>query len=567
MNDDLQQKIAAALEQKIPMADIAAHLASHENPEYSAYGKSFIESQAAPATKRSDYQEEKKNLMGTITPMLNLINENPKEALAAGAAAIGIPYAIKTKNAIEDRRMKKELHQSEIKKNEAYAQQVKLQEQKLVPSTELSHADIANMVKTERNVTGKPNPLAASFEEKFKMPLAEAEQLSNGKITNAIDAEIVGNSLTKGRGFSVNPIPGTVSNQPAGVPGAANPMDKLTQQPPAPQLIQPKPPVAPVNAAPPAPPAAPTSVSDAVATGQNPTQALNESLAKDIDAATPKPAAGVAPSSAIKVEGLVRDAQGNFQYPPGMSPAAIEGHKAFNQQYPEHARALEAEGKFGIVGGGAADNSLRNSYGSKLRKQILNEVNQGQLGGINTNYLENINPAIKALSTESGLGKTLAELKANNPKGGIHGPLGTPATIGKLGELVSKPGAVSGLVNKGSIPLLLMAMAEAANANQSKSGNAVVPPKTSEGGAAFGGFTSGKKYQSAKLRAEQGDVNTLPDPRTYAAVQSLMGVPPDQLGFSVLHPDYKNIRDVADPAYAASILATLLSGLSKFGKK
>ena len=187
MNDDLQQKIAAALEQKIPMADIAAHLASHENPEYSAYGKSFLESQAAPATRRSDYQEEKKNLVGTITPMLDLINENPKEALAAGVAAIGIPYAIKTKNAIEDRRMKKELHQSEIKKNEAYAQQVKLQEQKLIPSTELSHADIANMVKTERNVTGKPNPLAASFEEKFKMPLAEAEQLSGGKITNPVD--------------------------------------------------------------------------------------------------------------------------------------------------------------------------------------------------------------------------------------------------------------------------------------------------------------------------------------------------------------------------------------------
>lgn len=209
-------------------------------------------------------------------------------------------------------------------------------------------------------------------------------------------------------------------------------------------------------------------VGEAVATGGNVDQAIKQTVANQLDATpvTPKPVAPVPPSAAVKVEGLVRDAQGNFQYPPGMSPAAIEGHKAFNQQYPEHARALEAEGKFGIVGGGAADNSLRNSYGSKLRKQILNEVNQGQLGGINTNYLENINPAIKALSTESGLGKTLAELKANNPKGGIHGPLGTPATIGKLGELVSKPGVVSGLVNKGSIPFLLMAMADAAKAAQ-----------------------------------------------------------------------------------------------------
>jgi len=547
MNDDLQQKIAAALEQKIPMADIAAHLASHENPEYSAYGKSFLESQAAPATRRSDYQEEKKNLVGTITPMLDLINENPKEALAAGAAAIGIPYAIKTKNAIEDRRMKKELHQSEIKKNEAYAQQVKLQEQKLIPSTELSHADIANMVKTERNVTGKPNPLAASFEEKFKMPLAEAEQLSNGKITNAVDAEIIGNSLTKGRGFSVNPIPGTVSNQPAGVPSAVSPMSQLTGQPTTP---------------------APVSVSEAINNGQNPTQALNENLAKDIDAATPKTVTPVSPESAIKVEGLVRDAQGNFQYPQGMSPAAIQAHKAFVQQYPEIAASLEAQGKFGMVGGGAADNSLHNSYGANLRKQILNAVNQGQMGGINTNYLENINPAIKALSSEEGLGRTLAELKANNPKGGIHGPLGTPATIGKAGELVTKPGSVSGLITKGGVALMLMEMAKAANAAQQQPNKSVAPPKKSEGGAAFGQFTSGKKYQAAKTRAEQADVNTLPDPRTYAAVQSLMGVPPDEQGFSVLHPDYQNIRSVADPAYAASLLTALSPrGLSKlFGK-
>ena len=407
-----------------------------------------------------------------------------------------------------------------------------------------------------------PTKLAAESQAKFGVPLADVENHFGVKVTNIKDAEILSNNYK-------NSLSGAVGNAPAGVP-SVNPMDQLTTQPPAPQLIQPKPPA---GATPPAPaqiPVTPTPrVGEAVATGGNVDQAIKQTVANQLDATpvTPKPVAPVPPSAAVKVEGLVRDAQGNFQYPSGMSPAAIEGHKAFNQQYPEHARALEAEGKFGIVGGGAADNSLRNSYGSKLRKQILNEVNQGQLGGINTNYLENINPAIKALSTESGLGKTLAELKANNPKGGIHGPLGTPATIGKLGELVSKPGAVSGLVNKGSIPLLLMAMAEAANANQSKLGNAVVPPKTSEGGAAFGGFTSGKKYQSAKLRAEQGDVNTLPDPRTYAAVQGLMGVPPDQLGFSVLHPDYKNIRDVADPAYAASILATLLPGLSKFGKK
>jgi hypothetical protein len=211
----------------------------------------------------------------------------------------------------------------------------------------------------------------------------------------------------------------------------------------------------------------PPSISDTVANGGDVTKALNENLAKDIDAETTKKVTSVSPDTAIKVQGLVRDAQGNFQYPPGMSPGAIQAHKAFVQQYPEIAASLEAQGKFGMVGGGAADNSLKNTYGVDLRKQILNEVNQGQMGGINKDYLEKINPAIKALSPETGLGKTLAELKINNPKGGIKGPLGVPATIGSSGELVSSPpGKVSGLINKGSKALLLMSMVDAANAAQ-----------------------------------------------------------------------------------------------------
>ena len=513
MDDDLQQKIAAALEQKVPMSDIAAHLASHENPGYSAYGKSWMESQAAPSTRRSDFQEPKKNLTGTITPVLDMINENPEAALAVGAAAVGIPYAIKTKNAIEDRRMKRELHQSEIEKNAAYAKQVELQAQKLTTPAELTHTDVANMVKQERNVTGKPNPLAASFEQKFGMPLSEAEKLSGGKIANAIDAEIIGNTLTKGQGLSVNPIPGAVSNQPAGVPGAVSPMSQLTGQPTTP--------VAPVNAA---PSALPTSLSEAVSKGSNPTQALNENLAKDIDAATPKTVTPVSPESAIKVEGLVRDAQGNFQYPQGMSPAAIQAHKTFVQQYPEIAASLEAQGKFGMVGGGAADNSLNNTYGPELRKQILNEVNQGQMAGINKDYLEKINPAIKALSPETGLGKTLAELKINNPKGGIKGPLGVPATIGSSGELVSSPsGKVSGAINKGSKALLLMAMADAANAAQKgdtapakevgfdlASGYALTKllggPAAAALALAFGssGLNAGEEKELAKRRSSRG---------------------------------------------------------------
>jgi len=144
--------------------------------------------------------------------------------------------------------------------------------------------------------SAKPNPLDLYAQQKHGVSLATLEQASGGPLTKQADIDIIANQFNKGQGITVNTLPGKISNQPPGIPGAANPMDQLTKQPPAPQLIQPKPPAgAPINAAPPAPPAAPTSVSDAVATGQNPTQALNESLAKDIDAATPKPAASVAP--------------------------------------------------------------------------------------------------------------------------------------------------------------------------------------------------------------------------------------------------------------------------------
>ena len=54
------------------------------------------------------------------------------------------------------------------------------------------------------------------------------------------------------------------------------------------------------------------------------------------------------------------------------------------------------------------------------------------------------------------------------------------------------------------------------------------------------------KRQGAKTRAlaAKRDVNTLPDPRTFAAMQGLLGTRPDQMGFSVLNPEYESIMDV-----------------------
>ena len=87
-----------------------------------------------------------------------------------------------------------------------------------------------------------------------------------------------------------------------------------------------------------------------------------------------------------------------------------------------------------------------------------------------------------------------------------------------------------------------------------------------EGGAAFGRYTTGKKYQAAKKRAENADVNALPDPRTYAAISGLLGEAPDELGFSVLHPDYKGIQDVGEKGFIGGTLLGMAPAVAPMTK-
>lgn len=269
-----------------------------------------------------------------------------------------------------------------------------------------------------------------------------------------------------------NPVP---AGYQAGIPNAVSPMSQLTApQAPAPQAPAPQggfdpsrigqplqDPLAGGGWQQPAQEIGPRpSVSEAVATGGNVDQAVKQTVADLVDE---KP---VAPLSQPEIKSFTRDAKGNIQWPKEMSPAAKAGAELFAQQYPDHAQKLAAEGKFAIMGGGAADNNLFNAYGKELRKTILNEVNQGQMGGAYSNYIEKINPALKALPQEAGLGKTLADLRVNNPEGALHGPLGVQASIGKAGELVTKPGAPSKLIKAGGPALLLMSIADAAKAAQ-----------------------------------------------------------------------------------------------------
>lgn len=302
----------------------------------------------------------------------------------------------------------------------------------------------------KRNVS----PFAQQFETTYGVPLAEAEKLTGGPITNAKDAAIIGGALKNQSGVSVNNPYQTSSYTQASV--KFEPSDWLKSG----MVTGGEPPVTTVA------PVAPTpSVQASVASGDT-AKAVQAVVAKELDKAT-----GVAPTVAT----FNRDANGNIEYPRGMSKAAKQGAEAFAQQYPDHAKALAAEGRFGILGAGSGDNNLFNSYGSDMMKRIRDEVNQGQMVGPYINYESKVNPAIKGISPESAIGKDLAELRKANI-GGDYGTLGTPATIGgKKGGLITGPNTVPKAIKAGGPAMLLMSIADAAKAaQQGKYGEAAV---------------------------------------------------------------------------------------------
>jgi hypothetical protein len=70
----------------------------------------------------------------------------------------------------------------------------------------------------------------------------------------------------------------------------------------------------------------------------------------------------------------------------------------------------------------------------------------------------------------------------------------------------------------------------------------------------FGNPNIARQGAAARALAAQRDVNTLPDPRTYAAVSGFLGQAPDQLGFSVMHPDLQGIKRAGEVGFAAGLV-------------
>jgi hypothetical protein len=74
-----------------------------------------------------------------------------------------------------------------------------------------------------------------------------------------------------------------------------------------------------------------------------------------------------------------------------------------------------------------------------------------------------------------------------------------------------------------------------------------------------------RQGEAARKLAAMRDVNTLPDPKTYAVTSGLLGTPPDQMGFSVMNPKYKEIMDAANPAFAAGTALQIAPALQALG--
>jgi hypothetical protein len=301
---------------------------------------------------------------------------------------------------------------------------------------------------------------AKDFEIKYGVPLATAEEISGGKITKQWEADIVGNAIKNNLPITVKKeapiIASTTTTQPATM---ANPIDsqplksqfdtsKLGQPFDVTKLGESRDPLANRGFQ---YPVVPTTEPTSVATG-NTGKAVQAIVAKELD----------------KTSGMYRDAQGNMVYPEKMSPAARAGYEAFAKQYPDIAKKLEAQGQMAILGGGSGDNSLNNSYNSDLAKKIRNEILGGKMvgthGGEGGFYNATVTPAIKAISPTTELGKEIAQLPE---KGGTHGNLGVPATIGGAkGGLMKAPNQVRDIIKAGGPALLLMSMADAAKAAQ-----------------------------------------------------------------------------------------------------
>jgi hypothetical protein len=125
---------------------------------------------------------------------------------------------------------------------------------------------------------------------------------------------------------------------------------------------------------------------------------------------------------------------------------------------------------------------LFNTYGAQTRKDIIQQVNQGNLAGTHGGnegfYNKTLTPAIAAVPPSTPLGAELERLRAVEPKGGTHGILGKSVAVKEGGKgFVFGKNELTKAFKAGAPAALLMSIANAANAKEAAQavGEAMLP--------------------------------------------------------------------------------------------
>lgn len=261
--------IGEALKAGHSMDSIISDLSKSEDKEEQAFAKNWLETASKPEYAAGGSET---SLAKTITPMLNLVNEYPKTTLGVIGGFAATTAGVKAYNAYQDRKMKREAHESELEKNRAYAKQVELSAKNQAPSVN----DIIDQTKqmnkkmtleeANARLQGVTQPVPDQMEMlKQRFPDIAAQQ--GQKV--APPANVAPQAVAP-VGQSIAPtLPGAIANQPAGIP-QVNP--QFTGQP--------------AGNIPPAPPMLAPNVETAVATGGNVDQAIKQTVAHELDKAT-----------------------------------------------------------------------------------------------------------------------------------------------------------------------------------------------------------------------------------------------------------------------------------------
>ena len=196
----------------------------------------------------------------------------------------------------------------------------------------LSNTNKSNIVSTAADAPTVPSTIAqAQTDTDLNTYIANSEKAKADKIRYAQEQEAIRSARLNNQ-----PVPAPVSDIQAQNQAAEFRARQLT----------------PVVPPPTTPPPAPTSVSEAVVTGQNPTQALNESLAKDIDAASAE----------------LRTGTGKPAYA-GQGPVAPVSKKGKTQFYENYGSLAEVPSTHAFVPNAQFIDPLRQDLGSKAYKE------------------------------------------------------------------------------------------------------------------------------------------------------------------------------------------------------